>query len=186
MLPFSGASLVPLVLETYRIAGLGCCALVCVGGAAVMIILIVRQSMGNRFTAGRLQTRQPPRFQRPRVVTDGFWLNDSRIVPGSLIRYRYWSGGRAQTGTHRVEPGPTGQFIYTGDQPDEVEILDVMPAEVPTLEPVDDWDSPDASGAPSSAARPEPPTDDDFPPEAAPTADAPDRSESDGDFPAAY
>jgi hypothetical protein len=160
--------------------------LVGIGGAAVLIVLIVRQTMGNRATAGRLQTRQPPRIRPTQVVADGFWLHDPRIIPGSRIRYRYWSGGRARTATHRVEPGPTGQFIYTGDQPDDVEILEVMPAEVPALEPVDDWDSPDTSGAPPSAARPEPVADDDFPQEPAPAADAPDLSESGGDFPAAY
>jgi hypothetical protein len=186
MSPFSGATLVPLVLEMYRIAGLGCCALVFVVGAAAAIILIIRQTMGNRLTAGRHQTRPPPRFQPPRAVADGFWLHDPHIAPGSLIRYRYWSGGQARTGTHRLQPGPTGQFIYTGDQPDDVEILEVMPAEVPTLEPVDDWDPPNRPGAPPSAARPEPPADDDFPPEAASATDAPGLSESGGDFPAAY
>jgi hypothetical protein len=186
MPPLSGATLVPLVLEMYRIAGLGCCILVFVAGAAALIILIIRQTTGNKL-AGRPQTPQRPmRYQTPRVVDDGFWLHDPRIVPGSLIRYRYWSGGQARTGTHRVEPGPTGQFIYTGDQPDEVEILEVMPAEVPTLEPVDDWDSSDAPEAPPSSVPTASQVDDDFPLEAAPPANAPEPSESGGDFPAAY
>jgi hypothetical protein len=61
------------------------------------------------------------------VVTDGFWLDDPNLVPGSTVRYRYWADGGQRTGEFIVAPGPQGQFIYTGGMPSSIDFLDVLP-----------------------------------------------------------
>jgi hypothetical protein len=60
-------------------------------------------------------------------VADGFWLRSPGIRTGSKVRYRYRAGGATRTGEVLYEPGPEGIFIYTGEQPQDVEILDVRP-----------------------------------------------------------
>jgi hypothetical protein len=63
------------------------------------------------------------------VVNDGFWLDTARLAANTVIHYRYRSAGQTRTGSVSIQPGPQGQFIYTGDRPGEIEVLDVMPQE---------------------------------------------------------
>jgi hypothetical protein len=178
----------PLAFE-FQLGAAGCCIFVVMAGAVGALILIIRQvsrSNFDRLNTMRPGSRPPPRFQQPRIVEDGFWLHGPSIRPGSVVRYRYRTGGQMRTGTHRIDPGPKGQFVYTGVQPEDIEILDVMPAEVPTLDAVDDWDEPDAPAAPASTAPASAPADDDFPPDTAPASHGSEPGSSGADFPAAY
>jgi hypothetical protein len=153
-------------------AGGLCCAALC-GVAAFLLVLILRGTFG-RATSG------PQGF---RVVDDGFWLPPGRYTPGTQLSYRCRTGSRMRTGNFMVQRGPRGQFIYTGDRPEDIEILNVMPAEEP--DDTDNWDqAPSASqgsgGDFGDKAEAAPSSKDDFPP----------ASESDsgsgGDFPSAY
>ena len=99
---------------------------------------------------------RPPRAQRsgPRPVSrpvvhvervnDGFWLNLPAVPPGAQVHYRYLLQGQHRSGKMPYEPGPRGLFIYTGDRPQDVEVLEVinpddigtaLPAEGPELMP---------------------------------------------------
>jgi hypothetical protein len=177
-----------------NLGGAACCGFLLLAGAFAALILIIRQAARsniNRLSVNRPGTRPPLRFQQPRIVDDGFWLHDPRFLPGSVVRYRYRTGGQTRTGTHRIQPGPQGQFIYTGDQPEDIEILDVMPADAPTAGAVDDWDEPDEPTAPASSVPTALPADDggdDSAPagDSPPSDDASEPGSSGADFPAAY
>lgn len=100
------------------------CPLFVVAGVAALIIIVVLKNLG-RMGAGtpyRGDTRR-----RVRTVDDGFWFDPYYYPPGSLIHYRYWSGGIQRTGSTRVTQGPKGTFVYTGEVPSQVEVLDVVP-----------------------------------------------------------
>src|SRR5262249_10885872 len=128
----------------------------------------------------------PLHYQQPRIVEDGFWLHDPRILPGSMIRYRYQTGGQRRIGTHRINPGPKGQFIYTGDQPEDIEILDVMPAEITEDDAADEWGEPEAPASPPASIPSALPAGEDWPADSAPASDNAEPGSSGGDFPAAY
>jgi formylglycine-generating enzyme required for sulfatase activity len=105
----------------------------------------------------------PPRpdGQRPRVVTDGFWVPVRRMTPGSQVRYRYRGTSGPRTGTFRVEPGLGEYFVYTGETPDDVEILDVVPPggrAVPSPVDEDDDSGPTTGGTWSGTAAPPTPS----------------------------
>jgi hypothetical protein len=188
MCNFADAGGLPFAFE-FSLGTAGCCMFVVMAGAVGVLILIIRQvsrSNFDRLNMMRPGSRPPPRLQQPRIVEDGFWLHGPSIRPGSVVRYRYRTGGQMRTGTHRIDPGPKGQFVYTGVQPEDIEILDVMPAEVPTLDAVDDWDAPDTPAASASSTSASPRADDDFPPDAASGADSAEQGSSGADFPAAY
>ena len=89
-----------------------------------IIILIIR-------SAGRSRSNVTPSVPRPpvnvaaQVGPDGFWL--SSLEPGSVIYYQYWTGGMKREGQIVFHPGNDGrQFVYTGMQPNNVEIIRVV------------------------------------------------------------
>jgi hypothetical protein len=106
------------------------CFLLFVGGVIALVIWAIRkQSVGSQ-REGELEDRPPPpptRYPRPRLGADGFWLRSANIRPGSTVHYRYRAGGLPRTGQIAYQPGPEGVFVYTGDPPEDVEIIDVRP-----------------------------------------------------------
>jgi formylglycine-generating enzyme required for sulfatase activity len=114
------------------------CALVLVG-VAVLIFLIVlwRGSKSSRsepiLPVDTPQT-SPPRSghagtrprRPPRIVSDGFWLEDPAYSPGSLVRYTCLIDGRPTDGEFTVGPGHQGHFVYTGGTPSEIEIREIV------------------------------------------------------------
>jgi formylglycine-generating enzyme required for sulfatase activity len=110
------------------------CPLLFFGG----FILIVIWNLRRRVPLDRSPSRQPPRRPAPpargtryntRVVHDGFWLEGSSLRHGSVVHYRYRTGGQWRTGTCPIQPGPQGHFIYTGEQPTDIVIEQVIPPE---------------------------------------------------------
>jgi hypothetical protein len=90
----------------------------------VVIILIIRSvaRSGASVTPG---APRPPVNSPVQVGPDGFWL--SSFEPGSAIYYQYWAGGMKREGQSVFRPGNDGrQFIYTGMQPNNVEIVRVV------------------------------------------------------------
>src|SRR5262249_12584153 len=99
---------------------LGPCSCLGLAGAAVVFVVVLLR-LAQRVGAGG----GPAAF---RSVDDGFWLPPARYVPGTTIRYRCRVGPHLRTSHFTVGRGPRGQFIYTGERPEEIEILGVMPS----------------------------------------------------------
>jgi hypothetical protein len=53
---------------------------------------------------------------------DGFWLQ-ADTNPGSRIRWNCLAAGQAMQGVVEYEPGPSGQFIFTGAPPQNIDIV---------------------------------------------------------------
>ena len=104
MIPFA-ALLIPLVMMAIFV---------------VVIILILRRVARNASN----MPRRPVQIGI-RASPDGFWL--SSLEPGSVIYYQYWAGGVQRRGQIVFQPGNDGrQFVYTGMQPETVEIIRVV------------------------------------------------------------
>jgi hypothetical protein len=89
-----------------------------------IIILIIRRAArsGANVTPG---VPRPPVNAATQVGPDGFWL--SSFDPGSVIYCQYWAGGMKKEAQIVFQPGNDGrQFVYTGMQPNNVEIVRVV------------------------------------------------------------
>jgi formylglycine-generating enzyme required for sulfatase activity len=154
------------------------CVLFSCGGVFLLVILVILKALGARPLPDREPPRRgpqpvrgaPPRLNT-RVVDDGFWLHGPFLHHGSIVHYRYRSGGQWRSGTSRFKPGPQGHFIYTGEHPTDIVIDEVVPPSTSGGDFGGDEPAPrpqtDAGEAPSS----EPPTS---------------TGESFGGFPSAY
>jgi sulfatase modifying factor 1 len=97
-------------------AGLGLLAVFgCIGGIGIFGLiywLATRRSgvAGIRFQPGH----------------DGFWLLAPSSLIGSTLNYRYTVGGSVLMGNVVLEPGPNGQFIYTGSAPTNIQAVNVV------------------------------------------------------------
>jgi hypothetical protein len=153
--------------------------------AVVFIVVLLR--LGQRIGAGG-----GPAF---RIADDGFWLPPTRYVPGTTIRYRCRVGPHLRTSHFTVGRGPRGQFIYTGERPEDIEILGVMPSAQPAVDTWDDDDSTPATSSGGSGDFDDKPASsaggdfDDKPASSSAGGDFDDKSDSGsagGDFPSAY
>ncbi|WP_051946758.1 SUMF1/EgtB/PvdO family nonheme iron enzyme [Verrucomicrobium sp. BvORR106] len=64
------------------------------------------------------------RAPRIRLVEDGFWILVD-IARGSTVRYVYRPhGGMDVSGQVQYQPGPEGQYIYTGAKPENVRVTE--------------------------------------------------------------
>ncbi len=75
---------------------------------------------------GRPGTPPVPQAVRDNFSTsptaDGFWLQ-ADTNPGSRIRWNCLAAGQAMQGVVEYEPGPSGQFIFTGAPPQNIDIV---------------------------------------------------------------
>jgi hypothetical protein len=119
-----------------------------VGGGLVLasaviglIGLLVHRAVGRRPMAGA-----PPGVTF-RTQGDGFWLHAPPHLHGSMLHYRCLVKGAIRRASVPIEPGPRGQFVYTGGVPSAVEVEQIGAAA---------WAAPRAAGwaaAPSAAPR---------------------------------
>jgi hypothetical protein len=58
-----------------------------------------------------------------RIGDDGFWITGVNVPPGTPLHCRYVANGAEQDIQVTYEPGPDGQFIYTGQRPSNVTVL---------------------------------------------------------------
>lgn len=118
---------IPVPVQTVRqvdhpISGL-LCLIIPVGLVGLFIWLATR--LGN--TASPFVSNSPPVLPRPiptqaiRKVADGFWINSS-LETGTPIHLRYAVNGETIEQTLIYQPGPEGQFVYTGTMPDKVTV----------------------------------------------------------------
>ena len=95
------------------------CLLIPLGILVVAIRMVVR---GRNATSPFVST-SPPVLPSPsiRKVADGFWIR-SRHPVGTPIHLSYLAGGQTVEQTLVYQPGPEGQFVYTGMMPDQVSV----------------------------------------------------------------
>lgn len=72
------------------------------------------------------------------AIEDGFWLSTDVYVLGTVINYGCVLGGRTIRESVVVET-QTRQFVYTGDSPSNIKILNATPPEA--LEPQNNYSS---------------------------------------------
>lgn len=110
------------------------CPLSCVGIIG-LIYLSVRKLRGGKSFSANPQPAKTDRWVPARVVppsavateiqADGFRMLLTGVAVGELVRYSAEVAGQMLTDTIPYQPGPTGQFVYTGAKPDSVTILGI-------------------------------------------------------------
>ncbi|HEX5272648.1 MAG TPA: SUMF1/EgtB/PvdO family nonheme iron enzyme [Gemmataceae bacterium] len=120
------------------------CFIVFAAVAVVVVIYLVKTLAARGGLGAPMGTAPPPPFGRDDVRTrlgdDGFWLDLPGVARGSQVRYRCRVAGEDRSGSIDYEPGPQGQFVYTGGRPNAVEIIDVMhPTGGSILPPLQSW-----------------------------------------------
>jgi formylglycine-generating enzyme required for sulfatase activity len=116
------------------------CVLIVAGGAALLILLVIwlgkRRRSADDFPGGVQPNVTPPPGRKaagskppraPRIVTDGFWLEDPAYAAGNVVRYSCNIGHTPTSGEFTVGPGHQGHFVYTGGTPSDIRILEILP-----------------------------------------------------------
>jgi hypothetical protein len=90
-----------------------------------LIVLLVRfaargQARSSPFTVP-IQPR-PDLSQAIRKVAGGFWIKSGH-PPGTPIHLKYTVAGEVIEQTLVYQPGPEGQFVYTGTEPDHISVV---------------------------------------------------------------
>lgn len=93
------------------------------------------------------------------ISNDGFYILNQYLTPGSLVHYRYRSGGGWVTRSVPYQPGPRGHYVYLGAMPQDLQITDVVPAVTSTESPEDPMRTMimPSGTVPRPAASPQPP-----------------------------
>ena len=81
---------------------------------------------GQPWPQAPLRTGVPGMRIHVEPAADGFWIDPIGYPPGSVIHYRYLVYGAPQQSTAEVETGGR-QFIYTGDPPTDIVIMQITP-----------------------------------------------------------
>jgi sulfatase modifying factor 1 len=93
-----------------------------------LIVLLVRfASRGRTQVSPFVVTANPPLrlpVQSIRKVADGFWVKSSHAV-GTPLLLKYMVDGNVIEQTLPYQPGPEGQFIFTGSAPGDVSVSGV-------------------------------------------------------------
>ncbi len=94
-----------------------------------LIILFVRLIAGhgkkqtaNPFVAPPPRPMPPALRQQVRIVKDGFWIHGD-WQPGTPLTVRHVTGGVATALDLVYQPGPQGQFIFTGSAPESASVV---------------------------------------------------------------
>lgn len=125
----------------------------------ILIVILVVKGQAGRGGFGAAGPGPPP-FGPDDISTreqhDGFWLDLPGVERGSQVRYRCRVDGQEQTGAVDYEPGPQGQFVYTGGRPTDVEVVEIIhPTRGPILPPTTSW--PTSRPRPPRVHHPPPP-----------------------------
>ena len=128
------------LLRLMMLGGKGALCLACPGGIVLVLVVLMLRSQKNRPapTPGPGGSSVPPspwtgaggHFTGVRVGKDGFWVRLDSVPPGSRVHYTYRRNqpGAAATDVNDTliyEPGPEGQFVYTGVEPEAPRITGV-------------------------------------------------------------
>lgn len=120
----------------------------------VMILRAVAQAASSGGT-----TRPQPQVTT-QSVEDGFWILSCPAAAEDIIYYHYWAKGARHSGQISYQPDAQGrQFVYTGEQPEQVSIVrigaviedtspSILPPVIGTMGGM--WDSDNTPSQPSS------------------------------------
>jgi formylglycine-generating enzyme required for sulfatase activity len=100
------------------------CLLIPIGLLIVFVRLVTRRSGNPTLYEPMLQRKMPPPINvgpRVRTVDNGFWIN-SDLPVGTPILLSYVVNGVIEQQALVYQPGSEGQFIFTGQRPDNVSI----------------------------------------------------------------
>lgn len=100
------------------------CLLIPLGLVIILVRFVARgQTRTSPFTSPNHTPPPPPDLsQAIRKVADGFWIMSSHPV-GTPVHLRYSIGGEIIEQTLVYQPGPEGQFVYTGTAPEDISIV---------------------------------------------------------------
>jgi formylglycine-generating enzyme required for sulfatase activity len=100
------------------------CLLVPIGLIIMLVRFVARgQSRSSPFTVPIHPPPPPPDVsQAIRKVAGGFWVRTTH-PPGTPIHLKYTVAGRVIEQTLAYQPGPEGQFVYTGTEPDHISVV---------------------------------------------------------------
>lgn len=82
----------------------------------------VGASPGSSGSSSSLPSRSSGQSPSVKVGEDGFWIMGESLAAGTQITCRYVVNGDTMTKAVRYEPGPQGQFIFTGSRPANVSV----------------------------------------------------------------
>ncbi len=112
---------------------------VILSGLGLLVFAVIRKLRG--VTRGAITTTEPPaapsrgdELVRFDPTADGFWLR-ARAERGSRIRWSCQAGGTPLEGVLEYEPGPRGQFVFTGQPPENIAAVIVGMAAALGMEP---------------------------------------------------
>ena len=93
---------------------------------AILVIAIIRKLRGaissNLGGASGGIFSMPGLPVRVRVADDGFWVLADNVAAGTPISCQYDAGNGTQKLDLHYEPGPQGQFVFTGARPSKVTV----------------------------------------------------------------
>jgi hypothetical protein len=109
-------------------------AVLLIGAGLALVALLAKVFMKplRAISGGRANdfTYMPGQPLRVRLGDDGFWIHGDGLANGTMLACRYLLGDSPQTLAVRYEPGPEGQFIFTGSRPANVSVS-VDPSAMP-------------------------------------------------------
>jgi formylglycine-generating enzyme required for sulfatase activity len=121
----------PGIMGTF--GGLALGLLVCFGFVGLLIFIMLRSLRARAMAPDVPPTGLRESYQIDRRP-DGFLLSWPPLAPGTIIRYRYLVAGvqrMEREGALTVTAGVRQQFVYTGEPPEDVEVIGVEPPASP-------------------------------------------------------
>jgi formylglycine-generating enzyme required for sulfatase activity len=97
-------------------------ALLVVGFIVRTFTRAVSSNLGGRGGIGGGFPGMPGPPMRINVADDGFWILANGLAAGSVIFCRYETNGISQQMDVTYNPGPQGQFVFTGTRPSKVTV----------------------------------------------------------------
>lgn len=101
------------------------CFLIPIGLVVLLVRFFSRQAQkpsDNPFVVQTSPQRPPPQQSAVRMVDDGFWVHGDWPV-GKQLSVSYVTGGVASMMDLCYQPGPQGQFVYTGVTPESASVV---------------------------------------------------------------
>src|SRR6185295_2065853 len=126
----------------YRLAGGGCCCFLLL----IVVAFVAWKMMSRKWPpaggpSATLPDGRPAHGAAPAVgrmaqygniisetSSDGFYILNQYLTAGSVIHYRYRSGGEWISRSVPYQPGPRGHYVYLGAAPQDLQVTDVVPA----------------------------------------------------------
>jgi hypothetical protein len=96
-----------------------------VGVVLLVLVLLIRRTSSPLTEALRPRTTSTSRYP-VRHAADGFWVSGLDYESGSTVSYRCRVAGQTRRGQFTVVRPGAEQFVYTGGEPSDVEILEIV------------------------------------------------------------